>query len=51
MRCMTQMELGNKVGVTESMICQLESGARTLSVPLGKKIAEALNCSLDDLAK
>jgi len=48
---MTQMELGNKVGVTDSMIAQLERGTKTLTVPLGKEIAKVLNCNLEDLAK
>ncbi len=51
MHGMTQLELGNRVGVSESMICQLERGIRSLSVPLGKEIAKALNCSLEDLAE
>jgi len=51
MHGMTQLELGNRVGVSESMICQLERGTRSLSVPLGKEIAKALNCTLEDLAE
>ena len=42
---MTQTQLGDAVGVTESMICQLERGTKTLTVPLGKDIACALDVS------
>ena len=42
---MTQTQLGDAVGVTESMICQIERGTKTLTVPLGKAIARALNVS------
>ncbi len=48
---MTQRELGTQIGVTDSMIAQLERGTKTLTVPLGKEIAKVLNCSLEDLAK
>lgn len=42
---MTQTQLGDAVGVTESMICQIERGTKALTVPLGKAIARALNVS------
>lgn len=42
---MTQTQLGGAVGVTESMICQIERGTKALTVPLGKEIAKALNVS------
>jgi len=48
---MTQRELGTQIGVTDSMIAQLERGTKTLTVPLGKEIARVLNCNLEDLAK
>ena len=45
----TQKELAAKVFVGNSMICQIERGTKVLTVPLGKAIADALGCSLDDL--
>lgn len=46
---LTQSELAELVGVTQSMIAQVERGSKTLSVPLGQEIAKALNCELTDL--
>lgn len=46
---MTQEQLGDKIGVTLSMVCQIERGTKTLTVPLGKQIAEVFGCTLDDL--
>lgn len=48
---MTQTELARKVNVDGSMICQLERGTKTLSLPLSKEIAEALNCEIGDLVE
>lgn len=46
---MTQKELAEKVNVDQSMICQIERGTKSPSLPLGKEIADALNCDLDSL--
>lgn len=46
---MTQEELGNKVGVTISMISQIERGTKALTLQLGKQIAEVFDCTVDDL--
>lgn len=43
---LTQTQLADMVGVSESMICQLERGTKTLTVPLGNQIAEALGVPL-----
>ena len=43
---LTQTQLADRVGVSESMICQLERGTKTLTVPLGNQIAEALGVPL-----
>ncbi len=48
---MTQSDLANKVGVTPSMINQLEHDVKKTSLQVGALIAEALECSLDDLTQ
>ena len=45
----TQVELANAVGITPSMLCQLERGTKVLSVPLGKKIASYLGVPFSEL--
>lgn len=47
---MTQTELANKAGVTSQMICQIEKGSKNPSFQVAKLIAEALDCTLDELA-
>lgn len=44
-----QTELAKKVGVTPSMITQIERGSKVPSMPLGKAIANALNCDINEL--
>lgn len=48
---MSQRELAKKVGITDSAICQYESGKRSPNIQTLKKIAEILGCSVDDLIK
>lgn len=47
----TQAELAQKVGVTPSMITQLERNSKVLTLPLGYCIAEALHCSMYDFVE
>lgn len=47
---LTQQQLAEIVGVAAATICQIERGTKTLSMPLGKQIADVLNCTLDSLA-
>lgn len=47
----SQVELAEKIGVTQSMLCQIERGTKTLSVPLSVDIAEALGCTINDIVK
>lgn len=44
-----QAELAARVGVTQSMICQIERGTKACSMQLGADIAAALGCSISDL--
>ena len=45
----TQVQLASRINVTQSMLCQIERGTKTLSLPLAKDIAAILDCSLADL--
>lgn len=47
----TQEELAGKIGVSRPMLAQIERGTKTVSMPLGKLIAEVFSCSVDDLLK
>ena len=46
---MNQVELAAKVGVTQSMICQIERGTKACTMQLGAEIANALGCEIGDL--
>lgn len=46
---MTQKELAEKVHVDQSMICQIERGTKSPTLPLAVEIAAAMGCSLNDL--
>lgn len=45
----SQTELAEIVGVTQSMIAQAERGTRSLTLELGREIAIALNIHIDEL--
>ena len=46
---MSQVELAEKVNVTQSMLCQIERGTKSPSLPLSTEIAVALGCTLNDI--
>lgn len=47
---LTQVELENRSGVTQSMISKLEKGdADNVSIDILRKLAKALRCALIDL--
>ena len=48
---MRQVELAEKVGMTQGAISMIENGERTPSVSALVEIAKALKCSVDDLLK
>lgn len=48
---MTQTDLGDKVGVGRSYIAQIERGGKVPSMYMGKALAEALGCGVEDLLK
>lgn len=47
----SQNELARLVGLTGSAISQYESGKRKPNIDMLKKIAQVLNCTVDDLIK
>lgn len=48
-RGMTQKELADRLGVNQSMISDYESGKVDLSLTKAVKIADILECDLNDL--
>jgi len=50
-RNMKQVDLAKKVGISQSMLAQIERETKTVTLPLGKVIAKVLGCTVDDLIK
>jgi len=48
-RTLTQKELAEKIGVTQTTIADIESGKNKGSIETFKKLAEALDVDIDDL--
>ena len=46
---MSQRELADAVGISQSMLCQIERGTKLPSLPIGRLIADALGCTIDEL--
>ena len=46
---MSQAELAEMVGITQSMLCQIERGTKACSMALGAEIAAALEVEIGDL--
>jgi len=46
---LTQEELAEKVGVTQAFISLVEKGFKTPSVEVTKRLADALDTTIDDL--
>lgn len=46
---LSQAELAKKINITQSMLCQIERGTKTPALPLGKELADALGCALEEL--
>lgn len=46
---LSQVELAHKLGVSQSMLCQIERGSKSPSLPLSVEIAAALGCELEQL--
>ena len=43
-------EMAQAIGISPSMLCQVEKGIRMPSISMLFSMAETLNCSLDELA-
>ena len=48
---LSQKELAVKVAVEQGSISKFENGIKTPSIAMGKAIANALGCSLDELVE
>lgn len=48
---LSQLELAEQLGINQSAVAQWENGKTTPSFKRLKKLAEALECSVDDLTK
>ena len=47
----TQREFAERIGISQPMLAQIERGTKTVTLPIGKLIAEVFGCTLDDLLK
>lgn len=45
---MTTVELAERIGVTQPMICHMESGFKDPSVAVLARMAKVFGCSMDD---
>jgi len=48
---MTQAQLGDKVGISQSHIARIEKGLYDTRIGVILKIADALRCTIDDFVK
>lgn len=48
---MSQTELAEKVNITQSMLCQIERGSKSPSLPLSVELAGALGCTINDIVE
>ena len=46
----SQKELAKRVGITQAYVSEIETGMRRPGYELFLRLADALDCSLDDLA-
>lgn len=45
----TQAYLAEHVGISQSMLCQIERGTKNPSLQIGTEIARLLECTVEDL--
>lgn len=46
---LSQVELGQKAGLKQTTISQYENGSRKPSLPMAKKLSDALGVTIDDI--
>ena len=46
---LTQICVAEQVGISQAMLCQIERGTKNPSLQIGKEIADALGCELNNL--
>lgn len=44
-----QTQLADKIGFTQSMLCQIERGRKKISMEDGRELARILGCEMEDL--
>ena len=50
-RGIQQAELAQKVGISQSMVCQIERGTKVPTLALSLELASALSCDVHDFIK
>lgn len=48
---LTQEELAQNLGISQSMIGHIESGRKLPSIPLAVDISKELDCSMNDICR
>ncbi len=48
-RGITQVQLAERVGITQAMLCQIERGTKNPSLQVGAEVAKNLSCKIEDL--
>lgn len=48
---LSQIELAEKIGITQAMLCYIERGSRKLSLDTAKKLADVLGCKVENLVE
>lgn len=48
---MTQMELAEKLGVSQSFIIRVERGTKALPLSMAYEISQVLKCTVDEIIK
>ncbi len=48
-RGIPQVQLAERVGITQAMLCQIERGTKNPSLQVGAEIAKNLSCKIEDL--
>jgi transcriptional regulator with XRE-family HTH domain len=44
-----QVDVADRVGISQAMLCQIERGTKNPSLQVSKEIANVLGCQIEDL--